>query len=173
MAEYEIAIRTRSDIRELLPILLKYAGAVRRVTEFGTRDGYSTIAFLAARPLRLTCYDLQWTPRIEQLEGLAREAGVEWTFHKQDILKLREIAPTDLLFIDSRHTREQVAHELTLSHMVERFILLHDTETFAMRGEGAGEGIWPGISQFLRSHPEWDIHAVYTNSNGLTILRRQ
>ena len=36
---------TRSDINEHLPTLLKYGKLVDRITEFGVRGGYSTLAW--------------------------------------------------------------------------------------------------------------------------------
>ena len=42
----------------------------------------------------------------------------------------------DLLFIDTSHTREQLAQELeAFSRYTKRYIILHDTETFGKRDE--------------------------------------
>lgn len=34
-------------------------------------------------------------------------------------------------------------------------------------------GLKPAVDEFVREHHEWEIERVYTNNNGLTILRRK
>jgi len=37
----------------------------------------------------------------------------------------------------------------------------------------AARGLQPALVEFLEAHPEWKIHEVFTNNNGLTILKRE
>jgi predicted O-methyltransferase YrrM len=170
---YEQALAAPSDIREHLPALHKYASAVRSVTEFGTRTGNSTAAFLFARPECVTAYDIVRHAQVAALEAAARLAGVRFQFFERNIRTLSAIDPTDLLFLDSVHTYEQVQFELGFAPDVRRYIILHDTETFGTVGEDRGEGIWRAVSEFLRGNPGWELHAHDPRNNGLTILRRR
>lgn len=171
---YEQAVHTPSDINELAPVLFMYAGAVSHVTEFGTRSGQSTAALLFARPRRLVTYDLVRYPHVNALEEAARAEGIDFRFVQADV-RTSAIEPTDLLFIDTLHVYEQMAAELRHAPLVKRYILLHDTATYGIDGEGGGgrSGICPAVSEFLRTQPEWEIHAIHTNNNGLTVLRRR
>lgn len=78
-----------------------------------------------------------------------------------------------MLFIDTWHVYEQMALELQFAECVSKYIVAHDTETFGLDGEARGQmGIWPAIGEFLRGNPQWEIHQVWTNNNGLVVLRR-
>ncbi len=169
---YEQALAAPSDIREHLSALHKYASAVRSVTEFGTRRGNSTAAFLFARPERVTAYDVVRHAHVSVLEAAAQSAGVRFQFFERNIRTLSAIEPTDLLFLDSVHTHEQVQFELGFAPRVRRYIILHDTETFGTVGEDGGEGIWWAVREFLRENAAWELHSHDPRNNGLTILRR-
>jgi hypothetical protein len=34
-------------------------------------------------------------------------------------------------------------------------------------------GLKPAVDEFLIEHPEWEVHEVFTNNNGLTVLKRK
>jgi hypothetical protein len=172
-ALYEHARSQPSDIQAHLPVLHKFASSVRHVTEFGVRTGNSTTAFLHAGPDRLIGYDVFRQPEVARIESAARRTGLTYRFIAQDIRTLREIEPTDLLFLDSVHTREQVAFELGFARFVSRYIILHDTETFGTIGEDGGAGIWPAVTEFLRATDDWELLMHDPRDNGLSILRRR
>lgn len=171
-AMYDRVKSQPSDIQAHLPVLHKFASSVRHVTEFGVRTGNSTTAFLHAGPDRLIGYDVFRQPEVALLEAAARHEGLTFRFMLQDIRRLADIEPTDLLLLDSLHTREQVAFELRFARRVSRYIMLHDTETFGERGEDGGAGIWPAVAEFLRASPDWELLQHDARDNGLTILRR-
>jgi len=170
---YRRSVVTPSDINEHLPHLRELASRVEHVTEFGTRSGCSTSAFLCAKPKRMQAFDLYRDPVVDSLELAANEVGVDFTFHQTDVLKT-EIEETDLLFIDTWHVEEQMAAELERhASKVRQFLVMHDTETFAHIGETAGHGgIWPAISDYMRRHPEWRLLEHFPNGNGLTVFAR-
>lgn len=169
---YYQARYTPSDINEHVPTLNRLAGDCQRVTEMGVRSGVSTAAFLFARPDSITCYDLDQHQNIATFAGAALEAGIDFTFVQGDVLTQR-IAETDLLFLDTYHTYDQVRQELILhAGQVRRYLVLHDTTTFAVQGEGGQTGIWAAVQEFLASHPEWRLAEKYENNNGLTVLAR-
>jgi beta-1,4-mannosyl-glycoprotein beta-1,4-N-acetylglucosaminyltransferase len=170
---FEQALARPSDIQGHLNYLYRLASTVEHVTEFGTRSGQSTTAFLYARPKRLICYDLDRSDMIATLERAASEGAVDFTFHQADVLEI-EIEPTDLLFIDTWHVEQQMAEELRRhADKARRYLVLHDTETFGLRGETAGHaGIWPAIAAFVRENPQWRLLHHFAHSNGLTVLTR-
>ena len=170
---YDNARSTPSDISEHLSVLHKYASAVRHITELGTRTGNSTAAFLMGAPDCLISYDALRQSEVDALEAVARHQGIDFRFIQQDIRNLSDIDTTDFLFLDSVHTYDQVEFELRFAERVRQYIALHDTETFGRTGEDGGDGIWRAVSEFLRTHAEWALHAHFTHNNGLTILRRE
>ena len=78
------------------------------------------------------------------------------------------------LFIDTNHNYSQIKEELRLhAEKVSRFIVMHDTTTFADHSEdNLPPGMWQAIEEFLAAHPEWTLMARFHHNNGLTILKR-
>lgn len=168
------------DIHEHLPTLQRYAGLCNHVTEFGVRWVVSTWALLIGQPKTLVSYDINYHERIERVKRVAAENGVDFTFIRDDTTKI-SIDPTELLFIDTLHTYRQLSRELELHECkVSRFIILHDTTTFAHHGMGpefGGDnvplGLVDALNEFLSAHTNWHIKEVFINNNGLTVLERQ
>ena len=98
---------------------------------------------------------------------------MDFSFRQEDT-RLAEVEPTDLLFIDTFHEREQLAAELAASAAkVNRYLIFHDTETFGEHGEGGGEGLWPAIATFVRHDPAWLLLEHRPENHGLTVLCRR
>ena len=119
----------------------------RHVTESGTRTGVSTTAFLHARPRSWSattgCGSPRWT--------CARAAGgTEFVFRQEDVLGAA-IEETDLLFIDTLHDYDQLRQELRRhAGKARKYVVLHDTTTFAEKGETPGRrGLWPAVEELL------------------------
>lgn len=164
-----------SDIFEHMPTLMQYASKCKHVTEFGTRWGSSTCAFLKASPARLISYDLYSTPDIQQLIEISIESNINFEFKLQNVTDPQfTIAPTELLFIDTLHTYVQLSKELNMhSDSVSKYIILHDTETFKHVGEDKvnSKGLWDAVTEFVQKGL-WRVEAHYTHNNGLTVLQR-
>lgn len=160
------------DIREHLPRLKALAQGKKHVTEFGVRHGFgSTAAFLAARPGRVTSYDIQPCLNRDLFEAAAE---TPWVFQLGSSLDV-EIEETDVLFIDTLHTYTQLTKELDLHHgSVRKHIALHDTDFFGYQGEdGSHPGLYDAAIEFLLKHPgEWKMLEHHRNCNGLMILER-
>jgi hypothetical protein len=172
-AAFERACRTASDIYQHLPVLYRYASCCPHVTEFGTRTGISTLALLRALPDRLVAYDLDRLPAVDRLEELARLQKVNFSFRQEDT-RHANIEPTDLLFIDTYHTRGQLEAELrATAASVRRYLIFHDTETYGEKGEDGGEGLWPAIAALVRRDPEWCLLDHRVANHGLTVLWRR
>ena len=168
---YEARCSEKGDINKHLPKLRSLAAKCDYVTELGTRAAVSTIAFLAAQPKQLTCYDIGFMPHAISVLNLAGDTDV--------ILKCEstlecEIADTDLLFIDTLHTYAQLTEELKRhAPKARRFLVFHDTETY---GESSEDGTVPGlraaINDYCDKTEEWAEVYHATEDNGLTVLER-
>lgn len=185
LSQYQRQVELPSDINEHLPTLKKYAHECEHITEMGVRTGVSIWALLAAKPLKLIAYDVVKDPGIDQIERCAKDCNINFQFEKKDVLKI-EIEKTDLLFIDTLHTYEQLRRELNLhADKVRKYIILHDTITFGERGEQvyshasdiarsdvSGKGLKYALAEFLDANNKWRIKEAFANNNGLTVLER-
>ena len=91
-----------------------------------------------------------------------------------DVLKIK-IPPTDLLFIDTWHTYNQLKKELELhGNQAQKYLVFHDTYTFGLCGEDGrdAKGLLSAVIEFVMANPHWRFHTYRTNNNGLTILER-
>lgn len=180
---YALACATPSDINEHLPRLRELAAQCKHVTEFGLRwANGSTVAFLAAQPEVFVSWDLEpqhvVSERVAQLVALRGRTRFEPRCG--DTLKISPIEPTDLLFIDTLHTGQQLYREL-VRHVepraqplqVRKWLVFHDTQTFRYQGEDGKE---PGLVHAIRefqlhhAHPHWRLLNDYLNNNGLVVL---
>ena len=184
-AYYNHLCRSPSDINEHLPTLRRYAQGCGHITEMGVRSVVSTWAFLAARPAKLVCIDINPAP-IHAAQQLAAAQGTWLEFRQADTGdETFEIEATDLLFIDTWHVYEQLKRELDLhAEQARRWIILHDTTTFGDAGEGhtyacatrparRRKGLWPAVEEFLLQNRHWQLWEKYAHNNGLTILARR
>lgn len=173
------------DIHEHMPVLKAYGEQCESITEMGVRGGASTLALIMAEPKSLISYDIHSTREIENIMRFSEEA-IGHQFIVADCLTV-DIEPTDLLFIDTLHTYNQLTAELNRHEaQVEKFIILHDTTTFARVDEGiyghasdliknqvvTKRGLRTAMEDFLEENKNWEIFEDLTNNNGLTILRR-
>lgn len=161
-AEYIRLCKTRSDIFKHLPVLKELAGKCNSVTEFGVRSGVSTVALLYGHPAEYTGYDLDQAPT--HLAKLAGANGIRYRHIVADTGRLDEIGKTDMLFIDTEHTYEQLKKELRHAKNVSKYIALHDTTSYPELNDA--------ISEFTAEHVEWVVTAIYPRCNGLTVLSR-
>ena len=170
---YQQACFTPCDINEHLPTLRRYAEQCQHVTEFGVRGVVSTWALLAAMPKALRSWDIVHCP-IEEAMSAASGTGISFEFKVGDTREI-VIEPTDLLFIDTLHTADQLRQELSRhADNVRKFIICHDTVTFGQNGEAPNtDGLNVAIDKFLQAHPAtWTICERFLNNNGLTVLAR-
>lgn len=179
------------DIHEHMPTLRNLANQCRHVTEFGTRYGISTVALICGQPDKVVSYDINsgfFEPYKSEVEALAQTAGVNFQFVEGDVLGV-DIEETDLLFIDTYHTYNQLTKELNKHNSkVKKYIVLHDTVTYGTRDEKpyqygvvseqltglqrSREGLWMALEDFLEANTDWKVKEHYENNNGLTILER-
>jgi glycosyltransferase involved in cell wall biosynthesis len=168
-AAYTRACATPSDINEHLPTLREMARTCTHVTEFGRGHGNSTIAFICAAPKTFISYDINPLQEDKMLDMLRGQSDVRLL--KGDTVAI-DIEPTELLFIDTHHTYEQMKIEL-LRHgeKAAKYIVFHDTTTFGINGYDGKQGILPAIKEWLVNNP-FHIERELHNNNGLLILKR-
>ena len=177
-----------SDINLHLNTLRYYASQSKTIAEMGVRWVVSTWAFLEGHPKKLTSYDIvnpeEWKrgDRMSPVEEYAKENNIDFKFILQDVLTVK-LPKTDLLFIDTWHVYDQLIQELNMhSSQVNKWIILHDTETFGEKGEKSSYsirekkeylGLKFAVNEFLQNNVDtWRLHEHYVFCNGLTILKR-
>lgn len=183
---FELVAKAPSDINEHMPTLRRLASECQHVTEMGMRGGLSTLALLAAQPKTLVSWDINpqavMSPQAATLLALAGKTSFQPRCG--NTLEIAPIEPTDMLFIDTLHTFEQLKAELWRhvfpDHFtgkclcrVKKYIVFHDTSTFGYTGEdGKFPGLLTAIEWFQReAMPIWGVVEKYENNNGLLVLR--
>jgi hypothetical protein len=179
------------DINEHLPTLREYASKCDHVTEMGTRFAVSTHALLIGKPKKVVAIDLNkhfYQPYENEVNQFAESCGVDYQFIEGDVLGMG-IEQTDMLFIDTLHTYNQLSKELRKHEgSVNKWIVLHDTITFGERDEDfyrngkineeiskqevTKRGLYTALMDFLEENKNWVVKEHFTNNNGLTIIER-
>lgn len=171
---YADLLSAPSDMRDHLP-KLKEIAAGRRVIEFGTRRGVSTVALLAGRPRSLITYDIIRTQDVDKLEKMAAEADIPFEFRNEDIEKLDEVPACTCGFVDAMHNADSVAQYLVLLFEAgASLIALHDTASFKHAGDLPGtRGVYDAVEDFIRAFPEWRITYHTDACYGFTVIENQ
>jgi len=181
-------ISNPSDINEHIPTLIRYSKDCQHITEMGVRGIISTWAFLVAKPQKLISIDIQdpkvFGGNIDLVYQCASDLNVDFQFKLENTLNMN-IENTDLLFIDTWHCYRQLKAELNLHHInVNKYIILHDTNTYAHQDEKSYEiwgdnwkahengGLWNAVKEFIADNKNWEIYEKFANNNGLTVLKR-
>ena len=134
------------------------------------RQEISTVALMAGLPERLVTYGARLEPFLLSLKRMHPTSLL--SFVQGDSLSV-EIEDTDLLFIDTKHTAEQLSSELSKhASKVRRWIVMHDTQIYGEHGEGGGPGLLVALRQFMQNNPEWSVFYHAQNNHGLTVITR-
>jgi hypothetical protein len=189
LEKYNQHKNTPSDINEHLETLYNLGKECSHITEMGVRWVSSTWPLVYSNPKKIISYDIVTNPNIIEVINLCNEYSVDYSFHERDVLQL-EIEPTELLFIDTLHTYNQLISELKIhSNKVSKYIVLHDTDFFGRVDESVYEhasnlikenpttkqGLMTAVEDFLSTElgQSWEIFKIYKNNNGLTILKNK
>jgi len=171
--EYQLAKSIPSDINENVHILYDLAKECKTVIEMGVRTGVSTRAFLNT-DVELLSFDIVLNEQVAKLFDQAKKQGKKVNYIKENVLEI-EIDETDLIFIDTLHTYDQLKQELKLhGNKAKKYIAFHDTYTFGLRGEDGKDkkGLMTAIIEFVAENPYWKFKIHKTNNNGFTVLER-
>lgn len=171
---YLQACETPSDINLHLPVLKAHADLCDHITEFGVRDGQSSRAFLHSAASHIRMYDLHLNDQVQLMVQTHQMLGRDVTYMAADTRTIT-IEPTQMLFVDTLHTFDQLQTELKLhAPQVHKFMAFHDTQTFGTCDEPgySGPGLLPALLQFLKDNPLWFVCYHDHTNNGLTILQK-
>jgi hypothetical protein len=189
LEKYNEHKNTPSDINEHLETLYNLGKECSHITEMGVRWVSSTWPLVYSNPKKIISYDIVTNPNIIEVINLCNEYSIDYSFQEKDVLQL-EIELTELLFIDTLHTYNQLIKELEIhSNKVSKYIVLHDTEFFGRVDEVVYEhasnfvknnpitkqGLMTAVEDFLSTElgQSWEIFKIYKNNNGLTILKNK
>lgn len=173
---YNSKCSENSDIFQHLPALKEYSEKCETIIELGVRSIVSTWAFLASNPKSLISVDIVHPSKyldydengcnLELVYKLADENNIDFKFIEHDSITVK-LPNCDFMFFDTLHTYEQLSLEIRAHNKnVKKFMAFHDTETFASE-------LCPAINEFLAENNNWEIEKVFSNNNGLTILKRK
>jgi hypothetical protein len=188
-SKFEQHKKESSDINEHLQTLYDYSTQCDTIIEMGVRWVSSTWAFLMSKPNKFISYDIVKHENINEVIYLSKEYNIDYKFIENDVLNVK-IDKTDLLFLDTLHTYNQLHSELLLhSPNVLKYIIMHDTVSFGYVDENiynhasdiiksvpkTKQGLKNAINDFLLTEigSEWEILTEYVNNNGLLILKRK
>lgn len=167
------ACKTPRDTHDHLPTFKRLVESVDSavVVEISKRRE-TGIGWAAGRPAHLISFLTEHDPLSDLARLTAGAAGVKW-----DVIRVPEspesVPECDILFIDSRHTKDQLLRELrNFGKGVRKHIVLHDTEIYCYRGENGGPGLCPAIAEWLKDNPEWFVLEHHRNLYGLSVLSR-
>jgi hypothetical protein len=189
LEKYNQHKNTPSDINEHLETLYNLGRECSHITEMGVRWVSSTWPLIYSNPKKIISYDIITNPNIIEVINLCNEYSIDYSFQEKDVLQL-EIELTELLFIDTLHTYNQLIKELEIhSNKVSKYIVLHDTEFFGRVDEVVYEhasnfvknnpitkqGLMTAVEDFLSTElgQSWELFKIYKNNNGLTILKNK
>jgi hypothetical protein len=189
LEKYNEHKNTPSDINEHLETLYNLGKECSHITEMGVRWVSSTWPLVYSNPKKIISYDIKTNPNIIEVINLCNEYSIDYSFQEKDVLQL-EIELTELLFIDTLHTYNQLIKELEIhSNKVSKYIVLHDTEFFGRVDEVVYEhasnfvknnpitkqGLMTAVEDFLSTElgQSWELFKIYKNNNGLTILKNK
>lgn len=157
------------DMNQHMPKLKELAEQCDTVTEFTLRRD-STIAFAAALKPAVTSYSTEFDGICKLV---AKMDGVKLKNIPVDIYSVPMINPTDLLFINDKHTGDRVTQQLTFfAPQVQRYIVLHNTKVYGELGEDGQPGIMVAVRKFLYANRDWSVVYHTVEQHGLTVLSR-
>ena len=169
LTRFQEVCATPSDINQHLGLLWGLARQCESIAELGVRRGVSTVALLAAQPDRLECFDIEDCPVIRELIEMS---GQTMLIFRQIDSRQAVILPTDLLHIDTIHAYSCLSIELQRhAPKVRRWIALHDTEVFGIRGDDGGDGLNRAIDELVAGG-KWQVWCHFPHNHGMTVLQR-
>jgi len=180
--DLECPVRGNSPVSDTvlhLPVLEYFASLCQHVTEFGVREGHSTVALMAGvgQSGEVHSYDIVESQMVTRFRAITLPC--KWHFYQGNTADPNlGVAETDFLYVDTLHTYEHVSRELSLwGRKARKFLAFHDTFTCGMVDASGpnrrAKGILPAIEEFLASYPGEYTTAYRTDANnGLWILQR-
>jgi len=187
-----------TDIYEHLPTLYKYAKDCESVLETGLRSCISTWAFTKGlidnnKFVKSLFLNNNVPCNIDELLKVTSKLPIKLEYKWMNNLELELPSMVDLSFINTWHVYGQLKRELAkFSKLTKKYIIMHNTSIDGIHGESIRLnhdiikqsketgfpieeikcGLQKAIDEFLDENKSWIVDKVYTNNNGLTILKR-
>jgi hypothetical protein len=159
-------------MKDEVAIMLKYGKQCKHITEFGVEYGKSAMLWASCEPDEVVGYDIKPKISAEDLELINKHTKhVVNTASSLDV----DIVETDMLFVDSLHTYDQVLAELSLhASKAKKFIMLHDMFACGVIDELKKKpGLLKAMNDFLASNSDWGVCEVEPTGNGVIVLKRE
>lgn len=188
------------DTFEHLHTLEFYATQCESILELGVWNPVSTFGFLYGLLhnykdiKKLRSVDTIRMPSLDPVYRIAKENNIEFSYEILNDLKLDNLEPVDMTFIDTWHVYGQLKRELQkFAPYTKKWIIMHDTVVDGMLGESVREkfhnitqehlstgfpgieiikGLMSAIKEFIAANPDWAVDVVRQGNNGLVILKR-
>jgi hypothetical protein len=197
-SRYNALCKNGSDINEHLPTLYNYAKECESIFETGVRGCVSSWALAKGlldngkSEKKLFLNDIL-PCNISSLLDSTKDLPINIQYEWKNNLQLELPYTVDMTFIDTWHIYGQLRRELArFSKVTNKYIAMHDTTVDGINGETIRSkwnaqqqsidsgipveeincGLQKAIDEFLRDNSNWVVDAVYTNNNGLTILKK-
>ena len=129
------------------------------------RDSVKLVSFQAERDSLLEL--------IKEAAPLSPGKPLVYEDNRWDVKEMPSAIPGefDMLFLDSIQTYTRLLAELTqYGPQVKKYIAIHDTLLFGMKGSDEGPGLFQAIKTWLAANPSWFISFHTTQQFGLTVL---
>ena len=159
-------------------VLVEYASKpeVQTVTEFGTYQGMSAVAFLTTDIKELHSIDLHFRRMFQgeqELINRLKSEDATWTLHKRSSTDPVDW-DSDLIFLDSVHKHDHVAKELRTHHERTRhYIIVHDTNYPKDALKDYPDTVEMAVREFLAAwSDDWDLVYHDDSNTGIMILKR-
>ena len=170
---YQGILQVERDFNQHMPKLRELADECDTIVDISIRQE-SYVALAASKAKTVFSYSNEHnkiTDEIAKLRGQKRLPANPWV--------VEDIPDCDLLFLNTRHTGDQVLRELTmLGSKVKHYIVLHNTQIFGELGEGYTPekpipGILPALRKYMKENPNWSIVSHDDRQYGLTVMSCQ
>jgi len=188
-----------SDIYEHLPTLYNYSKECESVFQTGVRGCISSWAFTKGllennKPVKSLFLNDISPCKIDELLRVTEDLPIDVKYKWVNNLQLDLPSKVDLTFIDTWHVYGQLKRELAkFSKLTLKYIIIHHTTVDGIHSQSIRLnsnlitqsmesgfpiqeikcGLQKAIDEFLQTNNDWVLHKVYTNNNGLTILKRK
>ena len=173
LEEYYNELYKQQSIRHSVEYLLVHDEIKKRLaectsyTELGVNQGTTLATALQQHPSIVRAYDikLKWYNQVHDLfVAYTTNHSIDYKITECSSVEC-EIAPTDLLYIDTLHEYEHLHKELSLhGSKVKKYIICHDT--------AAQPGLKQAVKEYVAANKEWTIVTDCTINVGFMTLKR-
>lgn len=154
-------VKNELQARPFLTQIRQICKPFSHITEFGTGEGYITVAVLASQPEKFISYDSKLYNEMQSIVDSAEVSKTDFKLIIKNVLN-EQIEPTQVLILNTKNTFNQLLAELTTHcKKVENVIAVPRAHTFDYENQieevGKKQGLRPAIEEFLQINPNWEM----------------